>query len=193
MTPYLMDQLTQPLYDTLLCPPGVSRFFAIPVGMGVSLFGSGPAGPIAKHFGDTNAMLSAQLPAGWQFVCRGIYLEVLDLPGHASALPPGAALHLVIGTTRYLDLPASAARTTLTVDGESFRETQRIRELIERVAPAALPMLLGTLPVRFGFTFEKVLTISAVEAFGVELVFHENVEPVPVRVYLNGTLGRAIR
>lgn len=138
---FVRDVLTQPLYDTARCEPGRRTvFFAVPVGMGQTLFGAGP-----KHFGDTNQFLPNQLPAGWQFSVDGLYLEVLDLPEcpYNLAALAGAVAHLRIGARRYLNLPATALRASLEITGGGAEAARDIADQLAGIAPAALPMVLG--------------------------------------------------
>jgi hypothetical protein len=171
--------------------PGMrTYFFQNPVGQGSTLFGSGP-----KHFGDTNMYLQGQMPAGWTFVVRSLYVEPLDDSWYGTALA-GAAIEFIIGAKRFLEIPYQRARCSLVVTPEMMGTAFRMVDELKLVAPQAIPMLLGSMPgISFGFDLEgRNLWISAGEHFNVEVMTPDSAAGKgPVRIYLNGTMGRSVQ
>jgi hypothetical protein len=193
MTEPISDRLCQPLYDTVKVTGGVGvDFFSVPVGQGETVFGFGP-----KHFGDTNMYLQRQMPAGWQFRMRSLYIEPIGDAWSGSSLV-GTAIDFRIGPRNYLTIPYERARVSLMVTQDMADTTARILDELKSIAPAALPMLLGSMPgVSFGFDLEgRHLIIRDGEPFSVRLMPCSTGEGVnsegPVRVYLNGELGGCI-
>lgn len=196
------DVLTQPLYDTVIAHPGRSTtLFVDPVGRGASCFGDG-----LKHYGDTNMFLSAQLPAGYNFRVRSVYVEPIETPGLAGAPWPGlagAALEFVIGVKSYLTIPVSRARVCLPIFATSIRQVSDIVNTLREVHPSAHPMVLAMTPgFVLGFDVsERQLELRQAENFTAHLRLPpynpalpaSDALPVKVRVYLNGILYRPIQ
>jgi len=180
----LTDNLTQPLYDTgIIMPDGRSDLFTKPVGQGTTLFGAGP-----KHFGDTNMFLSGQLPAGYKYEIRSLFLEPI---GEHFAV--GSTLELIIGAKSFLTIPTSRAHVSLVVTERNAIEAMRVAELLKGVAPSATAMLLAMMPgLSFGFDLEhRKLHLWGSERFAVRI---QTATPGSVvRVYLNGNLSRMVQ
>jgi hypothetical protein len=191
----IQDSLCQPIYDTVNVVSGVGvDFFSIPVGQGETMFGVGP-----KHFGDTNMYLRSQMPAGWEFRMRSLYVEPLADAWPGSTLV-GTAIDFRIGTTNFLTIPYERARCSLMVTQDMADTTARILYELKAIAPMAIPMLLGTMPgVSFGFDLEgRQPIIRQGELFFVRFMTPRNpgegTNPIegPIRIYLNGELRRPI-
>lgn len=182
----LMDRISQPVYDAMRCDAGVRNFlFSIPVGQGRTMFGSGP-----KHFGDTNMYIAGQLPAGWTMSVGSVVVETLQEERARDLI--GAALRLFVGPTNFLTIPVNRCRASLVVTPEHAIGRAQLAELVRGVAPAALPMLLGSIPgLAYGFTLERELLITPTQNFSVEV--HLPTGSAELRVYLCGILGRLVQ
>ena len=120
---------------------------------------------------------------------RSLYLEPIGDVGYLA----GAALELVIGVKRFLEIPYSRARCSLVVTPLMMNTAALIADDLKRVAPAAIPMLLGSMPgVSLGFDLEgRNLELRTAEVFSVRVTTPTTATGEgAVRIYLNGEMGR---
>jgi len=102
----MSSRIHQPLYDTYLFPAGAAParvpFFMVPFGTA----GSGIA--TAKTWTDTNMQSAGQLPAGYNFRCKGVVLSAApDITlADAILLTKGALLTIWVGESPRFRIPA---------------------------------------------------------------------------------------
>lgn len=196
----LCDVTVQPLYDTVRLYPGKTEsLFVIPVGAGETCFGEGP-----KHWGDTNMFIGSQMPAGYEFKLRTIYVEPLagvhpgDEPAPWAVSLAGTALELIIGCKRFLTIPVSRARAVVNVSSGTVALVHDVARMLRDVHPTAHPLALSMMPgFVLGFDLsERAFVFRSSENFAVQLRSPRgpvSTLPITLRVYLNGIMYRPVQ
>jgi len=185
-----LNAIRGPLYDTVVLNPNCREIlFCQPLGQGVSCFDD----TSCKTISDTNMDLAGQLPAGHNFRLEGLYAELVRAPKSGPESLAGAVIQIDISSMRWLELPFSRATATFVADRDVIDKSLETVRLLRDVATPLATSLLATTPgLVLGFAFDREpFEIRQTQNFCVRVVAGAPLlEPVIVRVYLNGVMFR---
>lgn len=194
----LRDSIAQPLYDTVLVATGatLATFFQVPVGQGVDAFNAvGVTTP--KTLAATNMDLAGQLPAGYSFQLMGFRIAFpwnttqADISGALNA----AVFQFQVGSKPFLTVPV----TTIPSGNGPFGFYTQAAAATAAIVTSGWPSMQNAFAIG-----RKPLILNATENFVARILWPANTPTItttgfavasslPIRVYLDGFLGRPVQ
>ncbi len=205
----VVDCIIEPRYDTnvILAAGALSlSYFTVPVGQGLSAFaGAG----VAKSYSDTNMDLAGQLPAGYNFDILGFRVMPAFIVGAAVAAAQvtgkiqdsntwswGGLFTFTIGSKPFLRCPIDTIPAGMGPFGYGGSFTGEFTGGASHGWPALdNAFKIGREPLTLFSTqnFNVVLSWPLVVANTTAFANHQPAAGLPVRVFMDGKLKRAVQ